>query len=257
MAEELNKAAAKPVPAKPQQPAQEPESGTWQPGGEIPFLMENIGIFIDSTLKSITDMVTTATNVTTQAIDSVNNAVTSDAVTGMVDTITSSTGKAIDNINAALGSQELKNSIDQLGSTINNVTTAIGDTINAPQVQEFFDNIGNSVTQIVTSATQVAQPSPAPHAKAVEIQYTRGQKIAREENSSTVQAAAVETPMPEIPAPEPARQASSSTPSGKEEPMIIMSSSAAPQKKAPPPGREAVSKKRAELENPTETPWRQ
>ncbi|ANT64469.1 hypothetical protein [Prosthecochloris sp. CIB 2401] len=174
MAEELNKPSGAPapktIPAK-HPPTKAPEEGI---AGDIPMLMENIGVLIDSTVTSVSDMLAKATRITSQTIDNVTLAINSDAVKKLGDNIGSASETAMQNVNAALNSEQLQNSITQLGNAVTTITDAIDAAVNSPQTREFMDNLGNGIQQLMSGAgAQIAGTcTEHHHKKAVEIPYS-------------------------------------------------------------------------------------
>ncbi|TNJ37314.1 hypothetical protein [Prosthecochloris vibrioformis] len=250
MAEELNKPSGAPapktIPAK-HPPTKAPEEGIT---GDIPMLMENIGVLIDSTVTSVSDMLTKATRITSQTIDNVTLAINSDAVKKLGDNIGSASETAMQSVNAALHSEQLQNSITQLGNAVTTITDAIDAAVNSPQTREFMDNLGNGMQQLMSGAgTQIAGTcTEHHHKKAVEIPYSH-----KKTEPAVAQApAAAEAPAPALAkTPEPVKEPETSSPAPQkaiepetkpEPPVAAPVTTAVPQEEKKPQAAEQQKK---------------
>jgi len=224
MAEELNKPSGTPVPET--APAKNPPAKAPQEAmaGDIPMLMENIGVLIDSTVTSVSEMLAKATRITSQTLDNVTLAINSDAVKTLGDNIGSASETAMQNVNAALNSEQLQNSITQLGKAVSAMTETIDAAINSPQTKEFMDNLGSGIQQLMSGAGVQAAGACTEHLhkKAVEIPYShkkaepaaalQATPISKDQEQ-TQEAAPIQTPAPvATKAPEPEKKQETASP---------------------------------------------
>ena len=183
MAEELNNPAS--TPAKQNAAEARNDSSTGGNHGDIPMLLENVGTLIDSTIESVSDMLTSATNVTGQIIENVNVTVQSDAVQGIMKNIGSVSEKVAENLNATLNAQQLKDSLTAFGKVLDNISETISSTVNSEPIQNLFETINSGINQLMGNlAPQDGSCCPG-HPKAVQIPYSHNKPVKTPETPTT------------------------------------------------------------------------
>ncbi len=171
MAEELKKTSDKPEVS----PQKAPESSASQSAGsaDFPTLFGNIGLMIDSSIGSITEMINSANSLTKQVSENITLATNSDVVKGLVDNIGSLSENVIKGVNDTLNSEQLKKTFDELGTLASTVIDSVGSVVQSEQTQNLFNTIGSGLNQLLNTIVSPIQSGAAEiHAKkAVEIPF--------------------------------------------------------------------------------------
>ena len=171
MAEELKKTSGAPET----ETKTTPESSASRGGGnaDFPTLLGNIGLMIDSSIQSVTEMINSASSVTKQVSENIILTTNSDAVKGMVDNIGSLSQNVIKGVNDTLNSEELKKTFNELGKLASTVIDSAGSVARSEQTQNLFNTISTGLNQLLqTIVTPIQSGAGGMHSKkAVEIPF--------------------------------------------------------------------------------------
>jgi chlorosome envelope protein H len=171
MAEELKQTSDKPETAT----KKAPESSASQSTGsaDFPTLFGNIGLMIDSSIGSVTEMIHSANSLTKQVSENITLTTNSDAVKGMVDNIGSLSQNVIKGVNDTLNSEQLKKTFDELGKLASTVIDGAGSVARSEQTQNLFNTISTGLNQLLHTIVSPIQSGAAgiQSKKAVEIPF--------------------------------------------------------------------------------------
>lgn len=171
MAEELKRTSDKPETDV----KKAPESSTSQGTGnaDFPTLFGNIGLMIDSSIGSVTEMINSANSITKQVSENITLTTNSDAVKGIVDNIGSLSQNVIQGVNDTLNSEQLKKTFDELGKLASTVIDGAGSVARSEQTQNLFNTISTGLNQLLQTIVSPIQSGAAgtESKKAVEIPF--------------------------------------------------------------------------------------
>lgn len=173
MAEELKKTSDTPETAA--KTASESSAARGSGNGDFPVLFENIGLMIDSSIESVTEMINSASSVTKQVSENIILTTNSDAVKGMADNIGSLSQNVIKGINDTLNSEQLKKTFSELGNLASTVIDSAGSVARSEQTQNLFNTISTGLNQLLQAIVTPIQSGTANmHSKkAVEIPFSQ------------------------------------------------------------------------------------
>ena len=152
-----------------------PESSASQGSGnaDFPTLFGNIGLMIDSSIESVTEMINSASSITKQVSENITLTTNSDAVKGMVDNIGSLSKNVIQGVNDTLNSEQLKKTFNELGNLASTVIDSAGSVARSEQTQNLFNTISTGLNQLLQTIVSPIQSGAAgiQSKKAVEIPF--------------------------------------------------------------------------------------
>ncbi len=149
MAEELNRQAGSPE-AESQKKDAQPAPGQ-KKGGDVPFLFENIGILVESTLGSVSGMLASATTVTRQVVENIDVTMNSETVQGLVKNIGTVSENIIGSVNSTLGSEQLKNTIESLGNLAGDLVKTAESVVTSDQARDLFQTVSDGLNQLASA----------------------------------------------------------------------------------------------------------
>lgn len=171
MAEELKKTSDKPETDVKKAPESSASQGTGN--ADFPALFGNIGLMIDSSIGSVTEMINSASSITKQVSENITLTTNSDAVKGIVDNIGSLSQNVIQGVNDTLNSEQLKKTFNELGSLASTVIEGAGSVAKSEQTQNLFNTISTGLNQLLQTIVSPIQSGAAgtESKKAVEIPF--------------------------------------------------------------------------------------
>ncbi|NEX14039.1 MAG: hypothetical protein C1941_05010 [Prosthecochloris sp.] len=174
---------------------------------DFPTLFENIGLLIDSSIGSITEMIDSANSVTKQVSENITLIANSDAVKGIVDNIGSLSQNVIQGVNDTLNSEQLKKTFDELGKLATSVLDSAGSVVNSEQAQNLFTTVNTGLNQLLQTIVSPVQSGAAAMQakKAIEIPFCHKTPCAPSDASPEPEKKA--TPTPQAAPPEPSQAA--------------------------------------------------
>ncbi len=192
-------------------------------GVDIPGLLQNIGLLIESTIDSVTGMLASATSVTRQTVENIGVTMNSDTVQEVVKTIGKTSENVVGNVNAALSSRELNNAISEIGNLAENLVKTVESVATSEQTQNLFNTIATGLNQLAATVVSPVQAitHKADHKKPVEIPFchktpSEPEKPATPEKKETATEKPLQKPVGEAAEPvkpvEPAKPAEPTKP---------------------------------------------
>lgn len=155
MAEELNKPAGTPEAASQKQ--ETPPASGQKKVGDVPFLFENIGVLVESTLGSVSGMLASATTVTRQVVENIDVTMNSDTVQGLVKNIGTVSENVIGSVNSTLGSEQLKNTIEGLGNLASGLVKTAESVVTSDQAKDLFQIVSDGLNQLASAIVTPVQ----------------------------------------------------------------------------------------------------
>ncbi len=209
MAEELKKTSGAPEAQTKKAPESSVSAGSGN--ADFPSLFGNIGLMIDSSIESVTEMINSASSVTKQVSENITLTTNSDAVKSIVDNIGSLSQNVIQGVNDTLNSDQLKKTFNELGNLASTVIDSAGSVARSEEAQNLFNTVSTGLNQLLQTIVTPIQSGAAgiQSKKAVEIPFCHktpcepaGQSPSPEKQNAPV----IEKPKPQK-APETAKPA--------------------------------------------------